>query len=347
VSAHRLDEYLQALRVDVRADAIVVELDLTPGANLAADVVAALDSNSDGEIDSSEADVCVSAVLRSLELSVDDHPVGLDLVGQTIPSIDEMRVGSGVISVVATADFGYSRGHHQLRISNGFRADVGVYLANALRPDSRTISIASQARDPRQQTLTVDFVVNAPLAATASAWTAVALVLLGCCVYWRRQTSRASENVNLLRFKALELRRRRGERPAQVTPRTLLVAQPGLGMGRLMPTWAPFRAIVCMGARLICIAVRRIEAANYALHHVEIGLAPIDVSGFLIFHAPTSGIGACEMPRRISTVHASRFSGLGSCSRSVQVRGSTDSRTSNRESSTQNAESNMNTNREP
>jgi hypothetical protein len=74
-----------------------------------------------------------------------------------------------------------------VRVSNSYRSDVGVYLANAIRPDSRAITIASQARDPRQQTLTIDYTVNAPLAATASAWTALAVILLGCCGWWRRR----------------------------------------------------------------------------------------------------------------------------------------------------------------
>lgn len=155
-SAHRLDEYLQALRVDVRADGIVVELDLTPGANLAADVLATLDANVDGAIDMAEADAYVASVLRSLELSIDDHRVGLDLVSRTIPSIDEVREGNGVINLVARVEVEQPLGRHRLRVSNGHRPDVGVYLANALRPDSRAITIASQLRDPRQQTLTID-----------------------------------------------------------------------------------------------------------------------------------------------------------------------------------------------
>ena len=162
-SAHRLDEYLQALRVDLRADGIVLELDLTPGAHLAADLVATLDANADRAIDVAEADAYVASVLRSLELSVDDHRVGLDLISRTIPSMDEVREGSGVISLVARADVDQPSGRHRVRVSNGFRPDVGAYLANALRPDSRAITIASQLRDSRQQTLTIDYVASAPL----------------------------------------------------------------------------------------------------------------------------------------------------------------------------------------
>ena len=184
-SAHRLDEYLQALRVDVRTDGIVVELDLTPGANLAGDVVAALDTNADAVIDPSEADAYVSSVMGSLEATVDDRRVALDLVSRTVPSLEEVREGTGVISLVARGDVDQSRGRHRVRLSNGYRSEVGVYLANALRPDARAIAIASQARDPRQQTLTIDYVVNAPLGAAAFAWTAIALVLLGCCGWCR------------------------------------------------------------------------------------------------------------------------------------------------------------------
>jgi hypothetical protein len=187
VSAHRLDDYLQALRVDVREDGLVVELDLTAGANLAADLVASLDRNGDGEIDPSEGDSFVAAIMRSLELSVDDRRVDLALVSRTMPSIDDVREGSGVISVVARADVDQSRGRHRVRMSNGYRPDVSVYLANARRPESRTVSIASQARDPRQQALMIDYIVRAPLAATGSVWTALAVLLLGCGGWWRRR----------------------------------------------------------------------------------------------------------------------------------------------------------------
>jgi len=137
-----------------------------------------------------EADAYVASVLRTLELSIDDHRVGLDLVSRTIPSIDEVREGNGVINLVARVEVEQPLGRHRLRVSNGHRPDVGVYLANALRPDSRAITIASQLRDPRQQTLMIDYVVSPPLAAHASAWAAIAALLLGCSVYWRVSPAR-------------------------------------------------------------------------------------------------------------------------------------------------------------
>jgi hypothetical protein len=187
-SAHRLDEYLQAMRVDVRPEGIVIELDLTPGANIAADVLAALDPDGDGTIDRSEADAYITTVLRSVDVAVDGEPLTVRLVNSKLPSVDDLRAGSGVIKLTATADAVHSRGRHRLRVANGYRNDVGVYLANALRPDPGPVTIASQSRDPRQQALTIDYFVGGPLLTrTSTAWTVFAVLLLGCCAYWRVQ----------------------------------------------------------------------------------------------------------------------------------------------------------------
>ena len=187
-SAHRLDEYLQAMRVDVRAQGIVFELDLTPGANIAADVLAVLDPDGDGTIDRSEADAYVTTVLRSVDVAVDGESLTVRLVNSKLPSVDDLRAGSGVIRLTATADAVHSRGRHRLHVANGFRTDVGVYLANALRPGSGPVTIASQSRDPRQQALTIDYLIEGPLLSRSSTvWTVFAVLLIGCCAYWRVQ----------------------------------------------------------------------------------------------------------------------------------------------------------------
>ena len=176
------------MRVDVRAEGIVLELDLTPGANIAADVLAALDPDGDGTIDRSEADAYVTTVLRSLDVAVDGERLTVGLVNRTLPSVDDLRAGIGVIRLTATADAVQSRGRHRLRVANGYRNDVGVYLANALRPDPGPVTIASQSRDPRQQALTIDYLIEGPLLTrTSMAWTVIAVLLIGCCAYWRVQ----------------------------------------------------------------------------------------------------------------------------------------------------------------
>ena len=55
-AAHRLDEYLQAARVSLARDRIALEVDLTPGANIAPAIVALLDRDGDGTISPIEAE---------------------------------------------------------------------------------------------------------------------------------------------------------------------------------------------------------------------------------------------------------------------------------------------------
>jgi hypothetical protein len=186
-SAHRLDEYLQALRVDLRGDAVVLELDLTPGANLAAGIVPVLDPDGDGVIDSIRSEAYTGEVARSVELAIDGRRTPLAWVSGQFPSVDELQAGNGVIRVVMRADVVHARGSHQLRVENNYRRDVSVYLANVLRPQGSAVTIASQRRDPDQQRLTIDYAVGAALLSRFSvAWTSAAFLLIGCGVYWRR-----------------------------------------------------------------------------------------------------------------------------------------------------------------
>ena len=186
LSAHRLDEYLQALRVDIGPDRTLLELDLTPGANLAPDVVAALDNNHDGEIAAAEAARYVADVLQSIEVSIDGRLAALTLTRQSLPTSDELSAGVGVIRLALSIDNVQAGGAHQLVVRNGYRPDVGVYLANALQPASNAITISRQQRDPDQRVLSIDYVVARPALTRASAsWTALAAALIGLSVWWR------------------------------------------------------------------------------------------------------------------------------------------------------------------
>ena len=100
-SAHRLDEYLQAARLSLARDRVTLELDLTPGANIATSIVALLDRDGDDTISPTEAGAYGQAVLADLVLALDGRPVALSLTRVEAPSIDEMRDGSGTIQVRA------------------------------------------------------------------------------------------------------------------------------------------------------------------------------------------------------------------------------------------------------
>src|SRR5688500_3331629 len=95
-SAHRLDEYLQAMRGDIRDDGFVPALDPTPGAGLAPAIVAALDPDGDGSIAPDVGDTYAGEVMRSLRLTIDGRPSALALASRDFPSMEELRAGTGV-----------------------------------------------------------------------------------------------------------------------------------------------------------------------------------------------------------------------------------------------------------
>jgi hypothetical protein len=187
-SGHRLDEYLQAIRVDIGVDRILVEADLTPGASLAGDVLSTLDANGDGAIDADEEQAYIAAFVGRLELAIDGERRTLSPESGTFPSPGELRDGAGVIRLVLTADGDATRGVRRLVVRNLFRPDVGVYLANALRPTARGVTISAQQRDPQQRQLEVAYLVDTHLLTPRSAaWGFVAAVLLGLNVWWRQR----------------------------------------------------------------------------------------------------------------------------------------------------------------
>src|SRR6476469_3811496 len=75
VLAHRLDEYLQATRLDVRPDGVLVAIDLTPGAAVAASIITMIDRDGDGLFSRAEEHNYASDVVDSLDVVVDDTRV--------------------------------------------------------------------------------------------------------------------------------------------------------------------------------------------------------------------------------------------------------------------------------
>ncbi len=93
--AHRLDEYLQAARVSLGHGRIGIEIDLTPGASIAAGIITLLDRDRDGRISPSEAQAYGEDVLSDLLIEFDGVPVPATLTRVERPSVGEMRDGLG------------------------------------------------------------------------------------------------------------------------------------------------------------------------------------------------------------------------------------------------------------
>ena len=193
VFAHRLDEYLQAARIDLQADRVTVDLDLTPGASLAESVVAAIDRDHDGVASRDELNAYVGGIVGQLELSLDGQPLEPQLTSSSFPAPEALRLGEGTIRMqISAAHRRLTFGRHQLFFSNRHRARQSVYLANALVPASSRLIVEQQRRTVDQRELTIDYSVGAALAGVSSSGVLAGLVATILLVrYRRRNTVRA------------------------------------------------------------------------------------------------------------------------------------------------------------
>jgi hypothetical protein len=169
VFAHRLDEYLQAARIDLRTDGVSIELALTPGAEIAASIAATIDRDRDGTTSTDEQRTYARDVAQALRATLDDTPLQLDLHGFSFPTTDQFRRGEGTIRLQRSARHPIlSNGRHQLSFNNGYLPGQSVYLANALVPVSPRISVTGQRRTFNQRELTIDYAVGTVQAGVAS-----------------------------------------------------------------------------------------------------------------------------------------------------------------------------------
>ena len=184
-AAHRLDEYLQATRVSVDAERIRLEIDLTPGVNVAPNVLAALDSDRDGEISDQEGHAYAGQVIGSLTLSVDDRRASLTLVGREFPTPADINLGVGTIRLAAAASVPPADGVRRLTYVNGFLPESSVYLANALVPLDERVEVGRLSRDPLQRSLLVEYRVTPGHGHSRLLWSIAALGMIGALVIAR------------------------------------------------------------------------------------------------------------------------------------------------------------------
>jgi hypothetical protein len=161
---------LQAARLAVETDRVDVQLDLTPGIDVADAVVAGIDRDRDGALSQDERRTYAARVFDAVELRLDGRQLHVEPVESTFPELDAIKRGEGTIRLRTTATVPrLSRGDHRLFFRNTHQADKSVYLANALVPDAMSVAVTGQRRDPAQRELTIDFAVRTGSAATP-AW---------------------------------------------------------------------------------------------------------------------------------------------------------------------------------
>lgn len=189
--SHRLDEYLQATRLALTRDRVVLEIDLTPGVMVAPQIFALIDDDGNGRVSEPEIERYGQRVLRDLILELDDQRYPLTLARAECPSWSEVRNGTGAIRLEATVEAPLGAvGLHRLHYENRHQPTTGVYLVNALVPSTDAIVISGQRRDVMQHAIDLDIAVSAHYA--TAAWIVLPFVgVIGLLAYRRRVSVRA------------------------------------------------------------------------------------------------------------------------------------------------------------
>ena len=160
--AHRLDEYLQATRIAVATNRIVLAFELTPGVAVAGQVLKLIDQDHDGRVSADEESAYARRFLTDLNISLDGKVVALSVTAVSFPAVQEMRNGTGVIRIRTTSAVdSLSVGGHALRLANGHLPAISAYLVNALQSRDPAVEIGKQTRDELQKEYRLEFRVRA------------------------------------------------------------------------------------------------------------------------------------------------------------------------------------------
>jgi hypothetical protein len=192
-SAHVLDEYLQATIIDIEPGDIRLRINLTPGVDIAWQVIELIDRNDNGTISPEEATTYANTLNRDLSCQLDQRTVKLRLIACEVPAPADLHTGMGIIKAEFSLEQGdLSSGMHSLTLENHHFPGIGVYLFNAAQPESALIRIVGQKRNVNQSTGEVEFSFDPPgMLSGAHGWVVALPVLLAAILttVWRRRKS--------------------------------------------------------------------------------------------------------------------------------------------------------------
>jgi hypothetical protein len=159
VSAHRLDEYLQAALFSVEKDRVQVSMRLIPGVAVSSTLLAKMDANRDGVLSESEQRAYADRLLADLSLSVDGQRLQPRLLSMEFPKIADMQEGLGEIHLDFSAQLPASgAANRRLIFENHHESRVSAYLVNCLVPRDRDIRIVAQNRNELQSYYQLNYV---------------------------------------------------------------------------------------------------------------------------------------------------------------------------------------------
>jgi hypothetical protein len=278
VSAHRLDEYLQATLIAVEKDRVEVSMRLIPGVAVSSAVIASIDTNGDGSLSGAEQSAYAQRVLSELSLTIDGERLKPQLVSANFPQIQEMRDGVGEIHIECTAELPRGGPDRKLVLENHHQTQRAVYLVNALASTDPAIGIVAQKRNTVQSTYELDY-TQAGGSSRAEWWsnTVDAMSSLGLLSLFHLGIRHIAEGTDHLLF--------------------LLVLLLPAPLGVVGSRWAGVT-----GVRRSLLRILRIVTAFTVGHSITLGLAAF---GFV--HVPSRPVEVLiAVSILVSAVHALR-----------------------------------------
>ena len=190
-SAHRRDELLQAARIAIDPTRVELQLDLTPGIEVADDLIADIDRDGDGVLSADEKRGYVAHVLEAVALDEDGTLLRVTPTASIFPDVQSFTRGEGTIQLRAEATLPpLSNGAHRLSYRNSLRPDISVYLSNALVPDDDRVAVHRQGRVADQHDLAIEYDLRSPSSATTLGSLLVVSCIAGAFMLrTRRKTS--------------------------------------------------------------------------------------------------------------------------------------------------------------
>ena len=155
--AHRIDEYLQATMLSLKANEAEASMRLIPGVMVAPSVIAAIDSNDDGVFSESEKQAYARRVVGDLSITINGKSIPPQLFSWNFPEPAQMREGLGEIRIeyrVALPPDGPKRA---LVLANHHLNPASVYLMNTVVPEDSDIHILAQKRNEQQSVYELDY----------------------------------------------------------------------------------------------------------------------------------------------------------------------------------------------
>lgn len=156
--AHQLDEYLQATLVEIDPSAIRLQINLTPGVEVADEVLVVIDRNHDDHISDEEGAAYAELLKRDLVVRLDGRAIESSVTALNTPKPSDLRTGWGILQMEFTlAPLAVTAGEHELILENRHLSSLSDYLFNAARPRSDSIRIISQNRNDTQSECEIQF----------------------------------------------------------------------------------------------------------------------------------------------------------------------------------------------